>query len=547
MKEEPLLSPRSLQTKETTRLEHAAPETACSSASSVQELLYELRAYQLELEESRDRFADFYDLSPVACLTLTDSGLISDTNLTGTSLLRTDRSEILQHPFADFVIPEHADRWHFHFASVLGQDLKMDCELTLQCSDSTLVEVRLNSLRLVKNDRPAMVRVVLTDITERKQIQDALQTASRRKDEFLAILSHELRNPLAPMRNALEILKLKGSSDPVLKSARDMIDNRLQYMTRLVDDLLDANRISQGILELKKERLDLTSILGQSIEASQADAEQAGLSLTVAMPPHPVWLDADPLRLEQVFLNLLVNACKFTDKGGHIRVTAEVDGQNATIRFADNGIGIAPEHQSSLFEMFRQVTSSETPSLGGLGIGLSLAKSLVELHGGRIEVNSEGIGKGSEFIVRLPILDRLPDEAATPEQRGDMPDGMSRRILVVDDQEDITASLVMLLEIYGHQVETAHDGLEAVETARRYRPDVVLLDIGLPRLDGYEVCRLMREQPWGRDMQIIAMTGWAQEGDRQKSDEAGFDLHLVKPVDPAALMNMLGRRSIEQD
>ena len=379
------------------------------------------------------------------------------------------------------------------------------------------------------------------DITERKRAEELLREADRRKDAFLATLAHELRNPLAPIRNAAEILRIKGLPDPTSRAARDMIERQLQHMVRLVDDLMDVSRITRGRLLLRRERLELGTVLEHAIEASRHHVQCAGHELNWGLPPQPIYLDADPLRLEQVFVNLLHNACKFTAAGGRIRVAAERDGTEfVVVKVTDTGIGIPPEHMPRMFEMFAQVGASPDQAQAGLGIGLSLSRGLVEMHGGSIEARSEGPGKGAELRVRLPILSETP-EAPPPlsDAADDLKPAVAHRVLVVDDNPDVVESLALFLQVTGHEVETAHDGLEAVESAERYRPDLVLLDLGMPRLDGYAACRSIRGYPWGRNMVIVALTGWGQDDDRRKTEEAGFDGHLVKPVDPGTLQRLL--------
>jgi len=382
--------------------------------------------------------------------------------------------------------------------------------------------------------------IILRDITERKRAEAAMLEADRRKDEFLATLAHELRNPLAPIRSAVEILKLKDSPDATSRRARELIERQLQQLVRLVDDLMDRNRITLGRLRLRRERVELARVLEQAIECACHNLRCAERALTWKVPPEPIYLDADPVRLEQVFLNLLDNACKYTGPGGRIGLTAMRDGTDVVVNVSDTGIGIAPEQLPRLFEMFAQMGTEPMRSRGGLGIGLALARGLVEMHGGGIEARSEGAGKGAEFLVRLPIMDVLP-EPQSPLHKG--PDGNSpsavRRILVVDDNPDVVESLALFLRLSGYEVETAHDGLEALESAARVRPDLVLLDIGMPGMDGYAVCRRMRAYPWGEDLAIFAVTGWGHEEDHLKTREAGFSGHLAKPVDPAALQRLL--------
>jgi PAS domain S-box-containing protein len=388
--------------------------------------------------------------------------------------------------------------------------------------------------------RPRGAVAAFVDITTLKQAEEALREADRRKDEFLAILAHELRNPLAPIRNAVEILNLSGSSDPASRAARDMIERQVRHMVRLVDDLLDVSRITRGSLLLRRERLDLAAALEQTIEASAQHFQCAGIELIRAVPPQPVYVDADPVRLGQVFLNLLNNACKYTGKGGCIQLTVEQDGMDVVVKVADTGIGISPEHLPQVFDMFAQGGTGSEQGQVGLGIGLSLVRGLVEMHGGSVEARSDGPGKGSEFLVRLPTLAEQPaSQPPASEDLGNLMLAPARRILVADDNTDVVESLALLLRVNGHEVETARDGLEAVELAARFRPDLVLMDIGMPKLDGYAACRRIRQSPWGKDLVIIALTGWGQDDDRRKAEEAGFNARLVKPVEPSALLRLL--------
>jgi PAS domain S-box-containing protein len=379
---------------------------------------------------------------------------------------------------------------------------------------------------------------------ERLRLLNELTEADRRKDEFLATLAHELRNPLAPVRNAVQVLRLKGPDEPELRWGRDVIDRQVEHLTRLIDDLMDISRITRNQLVLRKQRIELAEVVNGAVETSRPLIEQCGHELTVALPPQPIYLNGDLVRLAQVFLNLLNNAAKYTDRRGHIRLTAEPEGGEVVITVKDTGVGIPAEKLPRLFEMFFQVDRSLERSQGGLGIGLSLVRRLVELHGGRVEARSEGIGKGSEFIVRLPVLVEIPAPPHSGESDGNgKTRSVARRILVVDDNRDSADSLAMLLRLIGNEVHTAYDGLEGVEAAERFTPDVVLLDIGMPRLNGHDACRRIRGERWGQDMVLIALTGWGQEEDRRRCLEVGFDHHMTKPVDPATLMELLASRA----
>jgi PAS domain S-box-containing protein len=386
---------------------------------------------------------------------------------------------------------------------------------------------------------------VSQDVTERRQMEDNLRglaanlaEADRRKDEFLATLAHELRNPLAPLSNTLEILKCSANQDVAVRHGLDTMERQLEQLVRLVDDLLDLSRITHNRIELRKRHIELASVLRQAVLAAQPLADSAGHSIDVLLPADTVRLHADPVRLTQVFGNLLNNSCKYTPPDGKIRMTVTRDGEDVIVTVMDSGIGIPADKLEAIFEMFTQVDSSLEHSQGGLGIGLTLVKRIVEMHGGTVTAHSAGAGRGSSFEVRLPVL-REPATTAAPAADQPQTSSGTYRILVVDDNQDSADSLAMLMELHGHDVSIAHDGQSALESAEQERPDVVLLDIGLPVLNGHDVCRRIRQQPWGQGMVLIALTGWGQDEDRRRSQEAGFDGHLVKPVDHRRLLALL--------
>ncbi|HVX13982.1 MAG TPA: ATP-binding protein [Pirellulales bacterium] len=385
--------------------------------------------------------------------------------------------------------------------------------------------------------------LVFRDVTERRQAEFAARDADRHKDEFLAMLAHELRNPLAPIRNALSILRLTPDDREAFWGSVETMDRQVGQMVRLIDDLLDVSRISRGKLELRKERVELAAVIRQAVETGRPLIDGAPHELELELPPQPVFLDADPIRLAQVFSNLLNNACKFTEAGGRIRIVAACHGREVTVSVEDNGIGIPPDKLEQIFGMFSQVDTSLERSRSGLGIGLTLVKTVVDLHGGRVEARSDGLGKGSRFVVVLPDRSELPHSVVVEPDEPPQVTG-NRRILVVDDNRDSAETLALLLRMAGNETHLANDGYEALAVAERVQPDVILLDIGLPNLNGYDVCRRIREQPWGQDIFIAALTGWGQEEDRQRSREAGFDEHLVKPVNHAALMKLLAESQV---
>jgi PAS domain S-box-containing protein len=382
---------------------------------------------------------------------------------------------------------------------------------------------------------------VVTDIDDRKRMEQALKDADQRKDQFLAMLAHELRNPLAPISNAVQIMQLEGPNGPNFRWSTEVIEDQIKHLTRMVDDLLDVSRITRGKVDLQKETIALAEVVELAVEASRPLIDNYHHQLTIALPPEPVLVEVDPARLAQVLSNLLNNAAKYTDEGGQISLTAERHGEDVIIRVRDNGMGIAAELLPKVFDLFTQADRTLSRSRGGLGIGLTLVRSLIELHDGRVTAHSEGLGQGSQFVVGLPVA---------ASQRAGSNDGITvddprhvqlprRRILVVDDKRSNAQSLELLLRALGQDVYTAFDGQEALELARQHHPDVILLDIGLPIMDGYEVARRCREEPGMQRMTLVAMTGYGQNSDRQRSQEAGFDAHLVKPVNLQDLLLLL--------
>jgi signal transduction histidine kinase len=368
---------------------------------------------------------------------------------------------------------------------------------------------------------------------DRQAALDQLREADRRKDEFLAMLAHELRNPLAPIRNAVEILRV-ADDRAVRERAREMVGRQVQHLSRLVDDLLDVSRITTRKIALKRGVVRLAAVIDSAVEIARPALEAQEHEFSVAALPEDIWLEVDAVRLAQAIGNLLNNAAKFTPRGGRIRLAVERRGPELVITVEDNGVGIAPEIMPSVFDLFTQGESSLDRAQGGLGIGLSLVKGLVEMHGGHVTAESAGVGRGSKFTIALPLA-RLEAPAATAAPRSAASPRDMRRILVVEDNADAAESMRMLLDGIGHQVTVVNDGSAAVAAARAFRPDVVLLDIGLPGMDGFQVASALRAMPETSRVHLIAVSGYAQDKDRTRSTQAGFDLHLVKPVDPAKL------------
>jgi PAS domain S-box-containing protein len=444
--------------------------------------------------------------------------------------------------------------WHSEFRITRPRDGKL-----------IWLEERALATRDPASGKMAMTGLVW-DITERKEAEQALRAseqsrrlaleklseADRRKDEFLATLAHELRNPLAPIRNGLEILTLSASGDERLRRAGQMMQRQMSHLVRLVDDLLEVSRISRGKVELRKKRLLLSEVLASVIESTRAqlDAKRIELLGGPAEPiESPIELEGDPDRLAQVFSNLLSNAAKYTEAGGRIWITAQREGDEAVVAVKDTGCGIPGESLESVFEMFSQGQSRHAS--GGLGIGLALVRQLVQLHGGSVSAQSDGVGRGSTFTVRLPLISRAASAQADAQAGAarsipvSSPVGRARRILVVDDNADAANSLAMVLELLGHVVQTVYGGPAALQVVESFGPEIVLLDIGMPEMDGYEVARQMRAMPRGKSVRLVALTGWGQEEDKRRALEAGFDEHLTKPVEPALLEVLLSAEPLQ--
>jgi signal transduction histidine kinase/ActR/RegA family two-component response regulator len=377
--------------------------------------------------------------------------------------------------------------------------------------------------------------VVMQDITAQKRAELALKEVDRRKDVFLATLAHELRNPLAAISSALDILSLRGSPDPVSQSTQQTMHRQLRHTVQLLDDLMDVSRITHGKLTIQRRRVSVAQVLDQAIETSRPNLKH---ELVVSMPVHDIWMDVDRDRIAQVFSNLLNNAFRYTPEGARVTVRGKQQGDWAVVTVEDSGRGIAEEDIPRLFDLFYQAASSPEESRQGVGIGLSLARSLVELHGGTIAARSAGLGKGSEFSVRLPLSEQKEELEAKPRPMASI---ALRQVLVADDDPDVAAMLGTLLEMHGAEVHMAHDGAETIKKAEMIRPELIFLDLGMPVLDGYAACRAIRQRDWGNDIKIIALTGRGQEDDRRKSAESGFDAHLVKPVDIDTLVDTVNR------
>jgi PAS domain S-box-containing protein len=499
-------------------------------------------------EAERERFVTLVENSTDFIGICDTQGIPLFVNRAGLEMVGLDSIEQARRtPVREFFFPEDQQRIMSGFLPAVLQEGHGEIEVRFRhfkTGDARWMAYKVLALT-DPTGQPTGFATVSQDVTGRRRLEDDLRRlaadlsdADRRKNEFLATLAHELRNPLAPLSNMLEVLKRAGDKPEVLQEGLATMERQLAQMIRLVDDLLDLNRITHNRLELRHSEVELASVIHQAVEACRPLADSAGHRLEVTLPDEQIHLRADAARLAQVVGNLLNNSCKYTRPGGKIWVTAERQGSEAVLTVKDTGIGIPPDKLESIFDMFTQVERSLERSQGGLGIGLTLVKRLVQMHGGSIDARSAGEGRGSEFVVRLPIVAGT-SKARTPATIAAQEATRTRRILVVDDNEDAAVSLATLLKMTGNETYTAHDGVGAIEAVENHRPEVVLLDIGLPKLSGHEVCRRVRCQSWGKDIVLIALTGWGQEEDLRRSRETGFDGHLVKPVDYATLMELL--------
>jgi PAS domain S-box-containing protein len=489
--------------------------------------------------EIQSRLAAIVESSDDAIISKTLDGVITSWNSAAERLFGYSAAEAIGKPIT-LVIPADRRDEERTIIERLRQGERIDHYETIRISrHGKEIDISL-TISPIRDDRGRIIgaSTIAREITERKRVEQALKDADRRKDEFLAMLAHELRNPLAPLRSSLQVLRMTRSNDKVIDQTRGIMQRQVDHMVRLIDDLLDISRISRGKLELLKQRIPLAAVIDIALETCDPLIKKNHHELIVTMPPHPLFIEADQVRVTQVLDNLLTNASKFTPAGGTIWLKAERDNDQAVISVKDTGCGIAPEMLTSIFEMFAQAQQSLERSQGGLGIGLTLVKRLVEMHGGSVEARSAGLGKGSEFVIRLPLAGsvieqhRLSDAKPPPPPAG-------KRVLVADDNHDAAECLGLMLEMMGNEVRTAHDGQEAVELAETFRPQIILLDLGMPGLSGYDAARLIRQQSWSKNVRLVALTGWGQEEDKQRTRAAGFDHHLVKPAEPELLEKLL--------
>ena len=493
------------------------------------------------LLDQRVRDQQFYTRSLIesnidAMIATDPRGIITDVNKQMEALTGCTRDELIGAPFKNyFANPERAEAG---IKLVLGEGKVTDYELTARARNGQETVVSYNATTFHDRDRKLQgVFAAARDVTERSRFEMQMREQAaklsdlhRRKDEFLAMLSHELRSPLAPTANAVQLLGLQRESENLIQQqARGIIERQLGQLQHLVDDLLEVSRITTGRVQLRRERVAVNGIAEVAVETVCPLIEQRRHKLTVSLPPEPIWLHADAARLEQVVVNLLANAAKYTEEGGHVWLTVQQEGAECVLRVRDTGVGITPALLPCIFDLFTQAERSLDRSQGGLGIGLALVHRLSELHGGKVEASSV-LGQGSEFVVRLPVAPTDTLQPPSPVTETDQPTTRPLRVLVVDDNVDTVLSFSMLLKASGHDVCTAHEGPTAVQAALDYRPDVVVLDIGLPGLNGYEVAERIRQDPILKNVVLVALTGYGQDSDRQASLQAGFNHHLVKPA-----------------
>ncbi len=513
--------------------------------------IHDIKLIELALKDSEIRYRRLFETAKDGILILeTDSGRITDANPFMSELLGYSHEHFLGKEmweiglFSDKAANEAAVRKLQDTGYIRYE------HLPLETSQGLLVEVEVVA-NAYSEDHHKVIQCNIRNITDRslleKQMQEqsvALKDLHRRKDEFLAMLSHELRNPLAPIINAVELLRLQPNEGEVQKKARTLIERQVGQLTRLVDDLLEVSRITTGRIHLQKERFGLNGIVERAVETTRPLMDQHKHNLTVTLSPQPIWLEADCTRMEQVIVNLLTNAAKYTPDNGLISLTVQQESNKAVLRISDKGVGIAPELLPHVFELFTQSERSIDRSQGGLGIGLTLVQRLVEMHGGNVEASSV-LGQGSEFVVRLPMMATPKSQPQSPNDSVAKQTGPLLRVLVVDDNLDAADSLGLLLNASGHDVRTAYDGSTALEVAAEFRPNIVLLDIGLPGLDGYEVAKRLRNEPDFSNVVLVALTGYGTETDKLLSKEAGFNHHLVKPASFSMVKEILSKVSLK--
>jgi PAS domain S-box-containing protein len=500
-----------------------------------------------QLRESENRFRRLFETAKDGIFILDFStGKIKEANPFVTELLGYSAQELSGKELWQIGLFKDIESSQNAFRELQAEGYVRYSDLPLQTKDGRMVEVEfISNVYNVNHHR--VIQCNIRDITERRQLERARAQAEasadlhRRKDEFLAMLSHELRNPLAAIVNAVHILNIQKQEDPIQEKAKNIISRQVGHLVVLVNELLEVSRILSGGIQLHQEDIDARGIVQQAIETVLPLIDERKHELSVSIAAEPIWLHADPIRLEEVIVNLLNNAAKYTSEGGGIWLSLRQEKDEAVLSVRDTGVGIDPELLPHIFDLFTQAQRSLDRSQAGLGVGLTVVRKLVEMQRGTVEAHSKGLGHGSEFVVRLPLLQSARQQPESVTRERAKPSGQSGRVLVVDDNTDAADSIAILLEAAGHEVHVSYSAHDALEAAVKYQPDIVLLDIGLPEMDGYEVAERLRKLAELKGMKLIALTGYGQDADRQRSQEAGFDYHLVKPVDYDALTELLER------
>ena len=551
-------------TRSARRRAEAAADEAIRQREQLGAALAEQRRAEQALRETEQRFARFMQHLPGLAWIKDVEGRYVYANDAAEKAFRTPREQLYGKTDLEVFPLETAAQFQANDRRALEAAGAEQAIETLEHPDGIVHHSIVNKFPIPGPDgKSALIGGMAIDITDRIRAEEALKEADRRKDEFLATLAHELRNPLAPISNSLQMLRVRRAPNDDSADALSVIERQVRQMVRIVDDLLDVNRITRGRLELRKDRVELADVIRSAVETSRPAIDARRHDLEVRLPERPIYLDGDLTRLAQAFSNLLNNSAKYTPPGGRIEIEASDGAGEALVAVRDNGIGIAADALPHVFEMFRQAEDSREQSQGGLGVGLTLVRRLIELHGGAIEAHSAGPGQGSEFVVRLPAAEppaAKPPAAEPPASaeaslwaeapelerpqsvasNGAAPDkAPRRRVLVVDDNADSAVTLGKMLEIMGNEVRLAHDGLEAIDAASTFLPEIIFMDLGMPKLSGYEAARRIRDAAWGRDIVIVALSGWGQQEDVQRSIEAGCTTHVVKPIDLAVLRELM--------
>jgi PAS domain S-box-containing protein len=503
--------------------------------------LTDRRREQESLRQSEERFRVLVEgVKDYGIFMLDPDGRIISWNAGAERIKGYSAKEIIGRHFSVFYPPELiAAEWPAHELRIARTEGRYEEEAWRVRKDGSRfwASVVISAVYDQSGELRGFAKVT-RDLTQRQRMEQ-LQQASRQMSEFVAMLAHELRNPLAPIRNAMQVMRLRGLEDPQLEWCRTVVDRQIAHLGHLVDDLLDVNRVTTGKIQLKREPVPMSLVIERALESSSPLIQERKHRVEVSLPEEPLVVQADSTRLSQVFLNLFNNAAKYTPENGSIQISGKAEGSYAVIRVRDNGVGIAPELLPKVFDLFVQGSRSLDRAEGGLGIGLTLVREIVRLHGGSVSVASAGVQQGSEFTVKLPLVTRTPHQMNSEQGTAAAIPARHRRILVVDDNSDSAESMALLLRASGHEVHTAHDGASALEQAHAHKPEIVLLDIGLPGMSGYTVAKRLRDIPELGAATLIAMTGYGQEEDRKRSRDAGFDHHLVKPVDLAVLSALL--------